>query len=75
MSNFILPFNLCFITLMGNFLVGLVIWPQEILGNENINFSKLDMVINFLIPGHNFRVTAIEEYSEEKKEKKKILSS
>ena len=54
-----------------------MIWPQEILGNENINFSKLDMVINFLIPGHNFRVTAIEieEYSEDKKEKKKILSS
>ena len=41
MSNFILPFNLCFIPLMGNFLVGLVIWPQEMLGNENINFSQI----------------------------------
>lgn len=41
MSNFILPFNLCFIPLMGNFLVGLVIWPQEMPGNENINFSQI----------------------------------
>ena len=41
MLDCILLFNLCFITLMGNFLVGLVIWPQEMLGNENINSKEM----------------------------------